>query len=200
MKKVRKVIALLVALFVFVGNVHANNPEKNEEKPERKATELETVDKNSVETNNQIKENVNQFSESFGLTPNRQFMQIVTKNGDIFYLFIDYLDKGQEVRLLTEVSDKDLISMAKDELKMEFKNEIKEKVENEKTIKTENETSQKNTKNEIKSKSSFTNLSFIIPILIFLISAGVTIYLFVKDKKKKANKIEDDYDIEDDEY
>ena len=181
MKNIAKKIVLGIALLMILNfNTKSYAETVKETKKEDKKT-------------NKIIENVNQFGSKFGNMPSRQFMTVKTKQGNILYLLIDYTDVGEEVKLLTEVSDTDVLKMTSPELKQEIQNQISKNTKNVETNLEEN-------KNKITKENEMINeeqnenasLSTFQIILIVLCLGGAVTVLIIKFKKSKKKS---DYDL-----
>ncbi len=130
---------------------------------------------------------------------NRQFVSFKTSEGQIFYLLIDYNDKGIEenIEVLKKISNNDINS--KNNIRNigenfeETKNEIiksKSKFKNPKVDKNEkniNEISK-----EKKEKKDFNILDYAIYIVVIIV---MIVILFIK-KSKKNNNMEDEFNNE----
>lgn len=163
--------------------------QKEEQQPKQKETEKET-ENNALKFNKQqnaILENVDQNTRQFGSVPNRQFMKIITKEGKLFYLLIEYDDIGEEVKLLTEVSDKDLISLTDGELEKEIKDKIVKETNNRNNIQ-EKVTNEVITQEDNNQENTF-KIKDIILIFVLIVSVGALVYFW---KKKKTNEYEEE--------
>ena len=122
----------------------------------------------------------------------RQFITFKTKSGKTFHLIINYDEEGQNVMLLTEVSEDDLLNMV--EAKEKPKEEVK-KIEEvpPPTEATKEEPVKEEPKKKEKSKGA--GLYIFLGLLIMaVVGAG---YYFKIYKKKQE---EDDYDEDEEEY
>lgn len=170
---------------------------KEEKKEEPQTKQEETKEEVNKETENNtlkfnkqqnaILENVDQNARQFGSVPNRQFMKIITKEGKLFYLLIEYDDIGEEVKLLTEVSDKDLISLTDGELEKEIKDKIAKETNNKNNVQ-EKETNEIIAQEDTDQENSF-KIKDIILIFVLIVSVGALIYFW---KKKKTNEYEEE--------
>ena len=169
--------------------------EEKKEEPQTKQEETKKEVNKETENNtlnfnkqqNAILENVDQNTRQFGSVPNRQFMKIITKEGKLFYLLIEYDDIGEEVKLLTEVSDKDLISLTDGELEKEIKDKIAKETNIKNNIK-EQETNEVITQENNNEENTF-KIKDIILIFVLIVSVGALVYFW---KKKKTNEYEEE--------
>ena len=130
----------------------------------------------------------------------RQFITFKTKSGKTFHLIINYDEEGQNVMLLTEVSEDDLLNMV--EAKEKPKEEVK-KIE-EVTPPTET-TKEEPVKNEPKKKEeSKGGWLYIFLGLLVMAVVGAGYYFKIYKKKQEEseddedyNELEDDYESED---
>ena len=130
----------------------------------------------------------------------RQFITFKTKSGKTFHLIINYDEEGQNVMLLTEVSEDDLLNMV--EAKEKPKEEVK-KIE-EVPLPTE-VTKEESVKEETKKKeeSKGGGLYIFLGLLVMAV-VGAGYYFKIYKKKQEAseddedyNELEDDYESED---
>ena len=130
----------------------------------------------------------------------RQFITFKTKSGKTFHLIINYDEEGQNVMLLTEVSEDDLLNMV--EAKEKPKEEVK-KIE-EVPLPTE-ATKEEPVKDEPKKKeeSKGAGLYIFLGLLVMAV-VGAGYYFKIYKKKQEAseddedyNELEDDYESED---
>ena len=130
----------------------------------------------------------------------RQFITFKTKSGKTFHLIINYDEEGQNVMLLTEVSEDDLLNMV--EAKEKPKEEVK-KIE-EVPLPTE-VTKEEPVKEEPRKKeeSKGAGLYIFLGLLVMAV-VGAGYYFKIYKKKQEAseddedyNELEDDYESED---
>ena len=126
----------------------------------------------------------------------RQFITFKTKSGKTFHLIINYDEEGQNVMLLTEVSEDDLLNMV--EAKEKPKEEVK-KIE-EVPPPTE-ETKEEPVKEEPKKKeeSKGTGLYIFLGLLVMAV-VGAGYYFKIYKKKQEDNEDEEDYNELEDDY
>lgn len=129
----------------------------------------------------------------------RQFITFKTKSGKTFHLIINYDEEGQNVMLLTEVSEDDLLNMV--EAKEKTKEEVK-KIE-EVPLPTE-ATKEEQVKEEPKKKeeSKGAGLYIFLGLLVMaVVGAGYYFKIYKKNQKESDgedyNELEDDYESED---
>ena len=130
----------------------------------------------------------------------RQFITFKTKSGKTFHIIINYDEEGQNVMLLTEVSEDDLLNMV--EAKEKPKEEVK-KIE-EVPPPTE-ETKEEPLKEEPKKKEESKGAGIYIFLgLLAMAVVGAGYYFKIYKKKQEAseddedyNELEDDYESED---
>ena len=130
----------------------------------------------------------------------RQFITFKTKSGKTFHLIINYDEEGQNVMLLTEVSEDDLLNMV--EAKEKPKEEVK-KIE-EVTPPTE-ATKEEPVKDEPKKKeeSKGARLYIFLGLLVMaVVGAGYYFKIYKKKQEESEddedyNELEDDYESED---
>lgn len=104
---------------------------------------------NPSESRGNITENVGEDGQQFDedVPPKRQFLSFQTSTGKEFHLIIDYTKNEQQVRMLTEVSESDLLNLinkarkesgelkeneeSKEEMEARLKAELEEKIKKE---------------------------------------------------------------------
>jgi len=116
----------------------------------------------------------------------RQFITFKTKSGKTFHLIINHDEEGQNVMLLTEVSEDDLLNM------VEKKEKPKEEVKKIEETVSESEVK----KEELKKEEGKGNGSYIFLGIIVLAVVGAGYYFKIYKKKQE----EDDYDEDEEEY
>ena len=131
----------------------------------------------------------------------RQFITFKTKSGKTFHLIINYDEEGQNVMLLTEVSEDDLLNM------VEAKEKTKEEVKKIEEIQPPTEaTKEEPVKEEPKKKEGSKGAGLYIFLgLLVMVVVGAGYYFKIYKKKqeeseddKDYNELEDDYESEGD--
>ena len=126
----------------------------------------------------------------------RQFITFKTKSGKTFHLIINYDEEGQNVMLLTEVSEDDLLNMV--EAKEKPKEEVK-KIE-EVPLPTE-ATKEEPVKEEPKKKeeSKGAGLYIFLGLLVMAV-VGAGYYFKIYKKKQEESEDDEDYNELEDDY
>ena len=131
----------------------------------------------------------------------RQFITFKTKSGKTFHLIINYDEEGQNVMLLTEVSEDDLLNM------VEAKEKTKEEVKKIEEIQPPTEaTKEEPVKEEPKKKEESTGVGlyiFLGLLVMAVVGAGYYFKIYKKNQEeseddKYYNELEDDYESEGD--
>ena len=130
----------------------------------------------------------------------RQFITFKTKSGKTFHLIINYDEEGQNVMLLTEVSEDDLLNM------VEAKEKPKEEVKKIEELPPQTEaTKEEPVKEEPKKKeeSKGAGLYIFLGLLVMtVVGAGYYFKIYKKNQEESEdeedyNELEDDYESED---
>lgn len=196
-----KIIAVMAAFlmsasfFVFPVNAKANSGKTTppptteaQETQEEKETPKENENALTPDGNMTLVDDISSTASS-----NKQFITLVTKNGNYFYLIIDRDDKGNNtVHFLNQVDEEDLFSLMKEEDAQAIKDEIEKQKE---SIEEEKETVPVVEKEE--KEDSKMNLNFM-PIVVVIglsVLAGGT-FFFTKTKKKKTDEMKPDPDAD----
>lgn len=126
----------------------------------------------------------------------RQFITFKTKSGKTFHLIINYDEEGQNVVLLTEVSEDDLLNMV--EAREKPKEEVK-KIEEvpPPTEATKEEPEKEESKKKEESKG--TGLYIFLGLLVMAV-VGVGYYFKIYKKKQEESEDEEDYNELEDDY
>ena len=138
----------------------------------------------------------------------QQFVTLVTKNGNYFYLIIDRDEKGEEtVHFLNMVDERDLFALMEDDEKAAYESqmaaeqaakEAAEKAAAEAASQTGESETQKQ-EDEPAKESKKTNLAPILIIIVLMAAAGGGWFFMQTKKKKKAESAPDpDADYTDD--
>ena len=138
----------------------------------------------------------------------QQFVTLVTKNGNYFYLIIDRDEKGEEtVHFLNMVDERDLFALMEDDEKAAYESqmaaeqaakEAAEKAAAEAASQTGESETQK-PEDEAAKESKKTNLAPILIIIVLMAAAGGGWFFMQTKKKKKAESAPDpDADYTDD--
>ena len=187
----------------FPNKLEAKEPPKNSQDNENSSNNKGTPTEPST-AKAQLIENVNNANGNYPIhhgdaegeikdkysADARQFITFKTKSGKPFHLIINHDEEGQNVMLLTEVSEDDLLNMV--EVKEKPKEEIKKIEDTE--IKPEIK------KEDPKIEESKGGGSYIFLGIIVLAVVGVGYYFKIYKKKQEADEDEEEYDEFEDEY
>lgn len=196
--KIIAVIAVFLmsaSFFVFPVNAKANSgettpPPTTEAQETQEETETPKENENALtpDGNMTLVDDISSTTNS-----NKQFITLVTKTGNYFYLIIDRDDEGNNtVHFLNQVDEEDLFSLMKEEDAQAIKDEIEKQKE---PVEEEKETVpvvEKEEKEESKMNLNFMPLVAVIGLSVL---AGGILY-FVKTKKKKTDEIKPDPDAD----
>ena len=164
--------------------------------------ETETDTESTEETGNALTPDgnltlVDDVGETSGT--GKQFVTLVTKSGNYFYLIIDRDDEGNNtVHFLNQVDEADLFSLMEDEEAQKLQSELAEK---EQQTEVEPEVTTPEVEKEPVEEKKETNMLPAIATLVLLIGgAGVFTFMKLKEKKKaeEAAKPDPDADYDDD--
>lgn len=186
---------------------------------ESATTETETVAETTVEseTETEVNENELEGTEETGdaLTPDgnltlvddvgetsgtgKQFVTLVTKSGNYFYLIIDRDDEGNNtVHFLNQVDEADLFSLMEEEEAQKLQTELAEK---EQQTEVEPEvTTPEVEKEPVEEKKETNMLPALVALVVLIGGAGAFVFMKLKEKKKaeEAAKPDPDADYNDD--
>ena len=153
---------------------------------------------------------VDDFGERNG--EGQQFVTLVTKNGNYFYLIIDRDEKGEEtVHFLNLVDERDLFALMEDDEKAAYESqmaaeqaarEAAEKAASEAASQTGDSETQK-PEDEPAKEGKKTNMAPILIIIVLMAAAGGGWFFMQTKKKKKAESAPDpdaDYTDDDEDY
>jgi len=182
---------------------------------ESAVTETETITETQVETEEETETDTESTEETGNaLTPDgnltlvddvgetsgtgKQFVTLVTKSGNYFYLIIDRDDEGNNtVHFLNQVDEADLFSLMEDEEAQKLQAELAEK---EQQAETEPEVISEVKDEPVEEKEETNMIPAIATIVLLIGSAGVFAFMKLKEKKKaeEAAKPDPDADYDDD--
>ncbi len=169
----------------------------NEEEETTEITEPVAVSENKVEeTYGQLTPDGNlTLVDDYGSIEagGKQFVTVVTKKGNYFYLIIDRDDEGNEtVHFLNMVDESDLLTLMEDEEAQEYIDSIAEEEPTETALVEETSDNATDTTAETdeqkattEKKSSKTGLLMLVLVVTI---AGIGGYLYLKSNKKKDTK------------
>lgn len=198
----------LCTLFMMPTTVFASGGEEapkatvTEEKPKEEEVEKDTTGPALTPDGNlTLVDDVGHTS-----TKGKQFVTLVSKNGNYFYLIIDRDDKGNStVHFLNQVDEMDLMALMNDEDAEKLKAELAGKEEANKPKEEPSVVEEKPIVEEEEEKP--VNLLPFVVLIIVIAGGGIFAFIKFKEKKKKeevkpdpdANYNEDDFDEEIDE-
>ena len=179
------------------GGEEASKANVTEEKPKEEEVEKDTTGPALTPDGNlTLVDDVGHTS-----TKGKQFVTLVSKNGNYFYLIIDRDDKGNStVHFLNQVDEMDLMALMNDEDAEKLKAELAGKEEANKPKEEPPVVEEKPIVEEEEEKP--VNLLPFVVLIIVIAGGGIFAFIKFKDKKKKeevkpdpdASYNEDDYD------
>jgi len=197
MKKFR-VLAALCAAFVlalsFSTVAYAGGGEETEETTETAVTETVPLTPDGNLTL------VDDLSGEQGA--DKQFITVVTKNGNYFYMIIDRAAEDENVYLLNMVDESDLLALMEDTDSTGQSGNVSAIPETETPVETTPEPEAKSegdTEQEAGADSGGGNGGIIVVVLIVLVAGGAGYYFKIYRPKQQQADIEEDYDYEADE-
>ncbi len=207
MKKLGKIVILMILVLSFsISSVYANaNKEEEKSEEELWISEYATDENSSKGT---VIENVDKDGKPIDVEKEefidvRQFVSFKTKCGKTLHLIIDHSKNNKNVKLLTEVSELDLLNMLDEGERKKLLGNQKEEVKKEEPKKVEEiKPEQEQEKVEKKDDKKSSNSLYLIFGIFILIFIGAGYYFKVYKKKNDTfDDDEEDYDeLEEDEY
>ena len=212
--RVKRLVGVICLLVMFIiGNVYPTYvfAQVNESEIETEAIKETALEKdngerevrfpNKLEAKEPPSDNQSTGDESGKYFADaRQFITFKTKSGKTFHLIINYDEEGQNVMLLTEVSEDDLLNMveAKEKPKEEVK-KIEEVPPPTEATKEETVKEEPKTKEESKGAGLYIFLGLLV---MAVVGAGYYFKIYKKKQEESEddedyNELEDDYESED---
>ena len=174
--------------------------EKPTEKPTTKPTEKETPEVTSKETESVILATVDDFDlaftpggnmtlvDDFVTSSGKQFMTVMTKAGNTFYIIVDRdADGNENVHFLNQVDERDLLSLMDESEASEVAEELESKRAEKEQEKTSEEPAE--TKEPVSEPTETENqVKNVLVIAIPIAVVGVIVLFLVKRKKMQGPK------------
>nr|WP_105119683.1 DUF4366 domain-containing protein [Streptococcus suis] len=180
-------VASLVMLFSGCQTIYASSPSSE---PNSQPVAISVHPQASEQSNakGQVTENVDANNQDYEITDSvatkRQFVTFTSKSGKVFHLIIDHDKGGQNVQLLTEVSEQDLLNLIESTDAVAVKPQKVEEVVEEKPVKKE----------VPKQKSSAGSYIIIGLFLVGVLCAGYYIKVIKPKKEHHFEEFEEDDD------
>lgn len=194
-KIVVSILSMLMCFGLFATPAYASSGEVNNETPKQEEVKDEkTSEPLTPDGNLTLVDDIGTET-----SVDKQFVTLVSKNGNYFYLIIDRDDEGKStVHFLNQVDEADLFALMEDEEVQKIQGELadKEKPVEPETKPTEKTEGEKETQKETKSM-----MPAIIAFLVLLGGGVAFVFMKLKEKKKSEEiKPDPDADYEDEEY
>ncbi|HEM4895792.1 TPA: DUF4366 domain-containing protein, partial [Streptococcus suis] len=177
----------LVMLFSGCQTIYASSPSSE---PNSQPVAISVHPQASEQSNakGQVTENVDANNQDYEITDSvatkRQFVTFTSKSGKVFHLIIDHDKGGQNVQLLTEVSEQDLLNLVESTDTVAVKPQKVEEVVDDKPVKNE----------EPKQKSSAGSYIIIGLFLLGVLCVGYYIKVIKPKKEHHFEEFEEDDD------
>ncbi|MFM1539231.1 CD1107 family mobile element protein [Helcococcus bovis] len=157
-----------------------------------------TITGTSENSNGNIKEIQNKKDIKMFGRNNRQFLTFTTQEGQLYYILIDYNDKGveQNVEILRKINNSDIEKIQKETFNEVAKDKEKSFINEETKEDTNTKDNTKNTKIKSNNENKILKILSEYGIYIFVVIATIIGY-FIKKKRKNKNNLQENYIDED---